>query len=172
MQVQVSRAAFVVWSATLSIPNTLSHAEIGPPECGMKISAHPFLARPLNKQGLLPSVGQQPGEACDKASCTMQQCYGLMCCTRGMQGLIHPACPCCVLCRPGVYFTARADGLVDTWDILLKGHRTPSLSYQVTGVPCCTRLSTGASYYLYQVSMKATRQCKAMADSRHSLNSV
>ncbi|CAK0786918.1 hypothetical protein CVIRNUC_010132 [Coccomyxa viridis] len=33
--------------------------------------------------------------------------------------------------RPGVYFTARADGLVDSWDILLKGHRAPSLTYQV-----------------------------------------
>ncbi|CAL5229120.1 g12385 [Coccomyxa viridis] len=33
--------------------------------------------------------------------------------------------------RPSVYFTARADGIIDAWDIPLHGTRKPSLSYQV-----------------------------------------
>ena len=40
--------------------------------------------------------------------------------------------------RPSVYFTARADGIIDAWDILLQGHRTPSFSYQVYIFRCNT----------------------------------
>lgn len=80
------------------------------------------------------------GQRCQSWQISFGSCLALLACTnftkrRGRCMLVNG-----LECRPGVFLTAKADGIVDVWDLFVKQHE-PVLAIQVQ-LPSDIRYST------------------------------